>query len=124
LSREAERAVFLECNSRAIDVIRENLASCHFEDRAQVIKGDVFKTLPALIRNYQQFDYVYVDPPFRRKEYYAEIINLLPPLLSERGCSIVRSPKALLMPEAVAGMSRKRISAYGESVLNYYVRSD
>jgi 16S rRNA (guanine966-N2)-methyltransferase len=61
LSRGAARAVFVEKNRRAIDVIRRNLAATGLAEAAEVRAGDVFAFLhhPAS----EAFDFIYVAPP-------------------------------------------------------------
>jgi 16S rRNA (guanine(966)-N(2))-methyltransferase RsmD len=120
LSRLAERAVFVERNPQAVAVILENLKSCQLDSRARVMRGDVFRIVVRLAAEKDQFDIVYVDPPFRQVTYYTKIMGDLRVLLNHEGMAIVRSPKSLTMPDEVAGLVRVRISTYGDSVLNYY----
>lgn len=123
LSRLAKRAVLVERNPQAIAVIQENLKSCQLDSRARVIRGDVFRIVAQLGREGDQFDIVYVDPPFRQVVYYSKIVGYLGVLLNQQGMTIIRSPKSLTMPDEVAGLIRVRASVYGDSVLNYYQKT-
>lgn len=61
LSRGARRAVFVERNRRAIEVIKENLKLTGLAAQAEVIRDDVFRFLarePA-----ERFDLIYIAPP-------------------------------------------------------------
>jgi 16S rRNA (guanine966-N2)-methyltransferase len=61
LSRGAVRAVFVEKNRRAVDVIRHNLAETGLAEGAEVRASDVFSFLhrpPS-----EGFDFIYVAPP-------------------------------------------------------------
>lgn len=58
LSRGARRAIFVEKNRAAVEVIRENLAALGLESRAEVYTG---KTLAVLER--VSPDIAFLDPP-------------------------------------------------------------
>lgn len=120
LSRLAEKAVFVEHNPRAVTVIWENLQACQLNSKARVIRGDVFRVVAQLATERARFDIVYVDPPFRQVTYFSEIVTHLGVLLNPQGVVIIRSPKSLDMPEEAAGLTRVKVNAYGDSVLNYY----
>jgi 16S rRNA (guanine966-N2)-methyltransferase len=58
LSRGASRAVFLEQNRAAVNVLRQNLKSLDLEARAQVLQGRVSALLGRITA-----DIVFLDPP-------------------------------------------------------------
>ena len=58
LSRGAREAVFLDEDSRAVRLVRENLAACGLEGR--VLQGDAIGLLRAL----GTFDVIFIDPPY------------------------------------------------------------
>ena len=61
LSRGATWAVFVDQQGRAVATIKDNLARTRLNDRAQVVRADVF----AFLRrdHLEPFDLVYVAPP-------------------------------------------------------------
>ena len=61
LSRGAGRAVFVEKNRRAIEIIRKNLELTGFKAQAEVSVADVFAYLRRAPT--ESFDLVYVAPP-------------------------------------------------------------
>jgi len=124
LSRLAEKAVFVEINPQAVSVLKENLETCQLSSRARVIRGDVFRVVDQLAREEASFDIVYVDPPFRRETYFPKILACLGALVNREGVVIIRSPRTLEMPEEVDGLTRFKVSVYGDSVLSYYHRAD
>ncbi len=63
LARGADRATFVEQHRAAQAVIRENLKRCRFQERGNVIPGDVFKKLGGG-RLFGPFDLVFADPPY------------------------------------------------------------
>src|ERR1035438_7495003 len=80
LSRGAAHAWFLERDRRALDAIRQNLASLGAERRATILAGEVLVTLdrcPAGI--------VFLDPPYDQADEYTGALRLLgekPPALT------------------------------------------
>lgn len=65
LSRGAERAVFVESDKKASDIIKKNLSKTGFENESELISSDVFLTLKRLDGRYK-FDYVFMDPPYNK----------------------------------------------------------
>ncbi len=61
LSRGAKRAVFVENSQSGAHLVRQNLATCGLEDRAEVIVADG----PTWVRSDQtEWDLVLLDPPY------------------------------------------------------------
>ncbi len=124
LSRLAEKAVFVELDPQAVAVLQENLEACQLSSKARIIRGDVFCVVDQLVREKASFDFVYVDPPFRKVAYFPKIMASLAALLNQEGIAIIRSPKSLEMPDEVTGLTRFKMSVYGDSVLSYYQQAD
>src|SRR5437773_9929637 len=59
LSRGAARAIFVEKNRAAVEVIRENLRTLGVESRAEVLTGKAAWVLERLAA-----DIVFMDPPY------------------------------------------------------------
>jgi 16S rRNA (guanine966-N2)-methyltransferase len=74
LSRGAEHAVFVDCDPRAVQTIRNNLASTGLESRATVIRSDSFQYLQR--QSHQEFDFVYIAPP-QYKQLWTRALKIL-----------------------------------------------
>ena len=69
LSRGARRAIFIEKNRAAVEVIRENLAALGLESRAEV-----FSSKAATVLERVRADIAFLDPPYDMpKEYEASM---------------------------------------------------
>ena len=66
LSRGAARTVFVENNSRAVQVIRDNLAFTHLGDKALVMPLNVMEALRRLEEQNAHFDLIFMDPPYNQ----------------------------------------------------------
>ncbi len=64
LSRGAQKAVFIEKNPKAAACIRENLKTTDLEARALLLVTDVLSGLSRLDSQGQEFDLIFMDPPY------------------------------------------------------------
>ena len=72
LSRGAAHATFLD--KATCKLIRENAMKCHVENKADVLPGDVSRSLAKLAGN--RYDYLFMDPPYG-KGYIDQILALI-----------------------------------------------
>jgi 16S rRNA (guanine966-N2)-methyltransferase len=61
LSRGAQSCLFVESDPAALEVIEKNLTATGFDDRARLVRTDVFSWLRAA----EALDLALVDPPYR-----------------------------------------------------------
>ena len=66
LSRGASHCTFVEQDRHAVEVIRENLETLRFNDRATVVQADA---LVWVERQEAPFDLVLADPPYAEEEW-------------------------------------------------------
>ena len=109
LSRGAAEAVFVDTDSRAVAVVRRNLAAIGVD--AAVHRRDAFAWLAG---RSDTFDLVFADPPYSSASRTAgRLSELLPPLLTDTSLTVTesdkRDPLLLAMPlidERVYGDTR------------------
>ena len=95
VSRGAKEAVFVEKSKDAIRCIEENLKTCRFEARTQVMKLDVMSALNILSGKKgaeASFDIIFMDPPYQEgleKTVLKYIVNA--GLLDPEGLIVVES---------------------------------
>jgi 16S rRNA (guanine966-N2)-methyltransferase len=113
LSRGARRAIFIEKNRAAVEVIRENLATLGLESRAVVYTG---KTLSVLER--VTADIVFLDPPYEKEAEYNLALTAL--AVSATKLAIAQhSSRTTLNPE-YGTLKRYRIIKQGDNSLSFY----
>ncbi len=61
LSRGAAEATLVELNPAAVRIIRENVETCGFTDRARIVASDAMAFLSGCR---EQYDVVFLDPPY------------------------------------------------------------
>ena len=74
LSRGAKRAVLVENNKQALDVIKANIHFTKFENEAEIVKSDAISYVSRLPRI--TFDVIFMDPPYG-KDLEKEVIEIL-----------------------------------------------
>lgn len=64
LSRGAREVTFVESSGKGFDVLKKNVYNCGLEDRARLIKGDVYNSIKKMAKEKETFDLVLADPPY------------------------------------------------------------
>ena len=117
LSRGALRAIFIEKNRVAVDLIKANLASLQAIARAEVHRGKALDVLPRITA-----DIVFLDPPYPLEREYVEPLDLLGnkpgPLV------IVQHPVRLDLNDAYGGIHRTRVIRQGDNCLSFFGPTD
>lgn len=78
ISRGAESAVIVDTDRNAIRAIERNacaVAGERYADRIRIIRGDYKTVIPGLTG--RKFDLVFLDPPYRMLEAYADALTRL-----------------------------------------------
>lgn len=113
LSRGAERAIFVEKNRAAVEIIRENLHSLGIENRAEVFTGKAWNVLERLAA-----DIVFLDPPYELEREYGLVLETL----GERKNMLVVAQHAsrFSLADEYGAMKRTRILKQGDNSLSFY----
>lgn len=92
LSRGCDRAVFVEKDGAAVAAIRENLRRTGLEESAEVIRGDVGRSLETLRGRDCLYRLILLDPPYKIAAAAAEnVLAYSPNLLTTDGRVVVES---------------------------------
>ena len=120
LSRGAEYCDFVEADSKACEVIRENLNRTRLPDRAKVWPLPVAKALSRLSGPY---DLVVADPPYEYDRAEKELTEVLEKgLLSPEGTLVVEHSQRKLWPQELAGHTQLTSRRYGDTRITLYVK--
>lgn len=113
LSRGAARAIFIEQNHAAVNVIRENLRSLELTERATLRHTRAAAVLASL-----EADIVFLDPPYPLEREYERSL----PILGEtkRELVIVQHDSRLTLQEFYGELRRTRVVKQGDNVLTFY----
>ena len=121
LSRGAAHATFVERDPRAVAALRANIEALGVGALARVRRGDVLRELPALDRAGEQFDIVFLDPP-----YDADLVETT---LQSLGGGGLLAPAGLVVAQhftkrapaaAIGALASVRTRRFGETTLTFY----
>ena len=114
LSRGAARAIFIERDPRALDLLRENLSSLKIDPRATIVRGSALRFL----KDYEA-DIVFIDPPYHQTADYESALQL-----SSGRChlAIAQHDAKFQLADDYAALHRTRTLRQGSNVLSFYTR--
>ena len=117
LSRGAAEAVFIDENTAAVKIVKENLKTCGFT--AAVLQQDAL----GYLRHCGKFDLVFVDPPYDSGLYESvlETINSVD-ILSDGGIILCESRREKSLPDMRAPYRKKKEYNYGRVKLTVYIK--
>ena len=122
MSRGCERAVFVERAGQAVAAIHENLERTGFEDRAEVVRGDVGRALGLMLGEGRAFNLIFADPPYRiAKTEVGALLSRFGALLAPGGRLVIESGEA---PTGVAGGEKGVTRRYGGTFVTILERSE
>jgi len=118
LSRGAERAVCVEADRSAAEVIRRNAAACGFEGRVEVREGPVEAVVPRLPA--AAFALLFVDPPYAEGPERA--LALAADRLAPGARAVAEHDARRPPPDRISTLALRERRAYGGTGISIYVR--
>ncbi len=115
LSRGASRAIFVELNRAAVNVLRQNLKSLELEARAQVLQGRATALLGGI-----RADIVFLDPPYDLAGEYETALTKLgarPPRLV-----IAQHDVRFKLAPDYGALHQTRVLRQGDNCLSFYAQ--
>ena len=113
LSRDAKHAVFIERSAKALEVLRENIASFDLQSETTVVRGSA----AVLLHNYP-CDIAFVDPPYDQVDEYAAAMNAL--AATQVQLVIAQHPSRMLLDEIYGRLKKTRVLRQGDNSLSFY----
>lgn len=116
LSRGASRAVLVERDRKACEVIQANIDALGYDARCTVLRDEVARALPALAARGERFDLIFSDPPYAHASAQLTLESiLLHGLLQPDGRVVLERARRepLAAPEGFSIEERR----YGETVV-------
>jgi len=122
LSRGARSVHCGESASVAIRTIRKNLHTLEIDDGAEVLERDVTTALRALNAQGVSFDFVFLDPPYRKMGDYEQVLRFLAQshLLRPNGQVIAEHDKHFDPGDEFGSLRRQRSLRQGDAVSSFY----
>jgi 16S rRNA (guanine966-N2)-methyltransferase len=123
LSRGLDRVIFVDRERKAIQTIYENIQACKMEDKAEVYRNDADRALKALIKREMRFDYIFLDPPYKKQQ----LLSLMQKISEHRvlkngGYIICEHSHDVELPESVEEFTQFKHEKYGIIAITIYSR--
>jgi 16S rRNA (guanine(966)-N(2))-methyltransferase RsmD len=122
LSRGAASVYFVESSKATAELIAQNLRSLGIAGGFQIVKGEVAKALRQWEAAGITADFVFLDPPYRLREEYAQTLEALAgsKLLNESIVVIAEHEKRFDPGEDFGALRRYRKLEQGDAALSFY----
>lgn len=118
LSRGAESAVMTEASRKAAAAIKRNIELCGAGGKTRVIVSE-WQAAVASLRG-QQFSLVFLDPPYRMTQAYADVVRRLldEKMLTEDALIVMEHAREAVLPELPAEVELFDTRQYGDTRLS------
>ena len=116
LSRGAASCAFVERDRKALDAIRQNIATLDLGERTSVISGDVMTAVVAM----RNVDLVLADPPYDF-ENWSRLLEILVSVLAPGGVVVAESGREI---KALEGWEILRSKRYGRAWVAFLQRAE
>ncbi len=114
LSRGAERAIFVENNGDALEVIRLNLKSLGLEHRGRVWQGRAGHAIAKIGR----VDVAFLDPPYPLEGEYEKALTALAD--DAPGLTVAQHSSRFVLEDRYGRLRKSRVVKQGENSLSFF----
>lgn len=126
LSRGAAQATFIDSSKESIRHIQANIIDLGEEEHTKVLCGNAFLMLEKLEKQGQQFDIIYLDPPYDSfLQYSTKILSMIDSskILKPNGVLFIEDSTASIpRTEGLVTLILKSSRNMGRSALHQYLR--
>lgn len=124
LSRGVDQVIFIDRDAKAIQTIYENIKSCRLEDRTEVYRNDADRALKAVMKREKVFDYIFLDPPYKKQQLIS-IMNKIEEysLLNKGGIIVCEHSHDVELPETISRFKQVKHEIYGIIAVSIYKNS-
>jgi 16S rRNA (guanine966-N2)-methyltransferase len=122
LSRGGAMVYFVDSAKPAAELIRHNLQSLAITQGFQILQQESVQAISQLTRQQIKPDYIFLDPPYRLREAYQQILEKLGSL-SEQALVVAEHEKRFDPGETFGNLQRIRKLQQGDAGLSFYRRA-
>ncbi len=122
LSRGMERAVFIDADKRAVEIVQLNLQAARLAEQAEVYRNDAERAIKVLAKKPDtRFRLVFLDPPYKLRDI-EKLVGLLQSLqlLEPEATILVEHEADYNCAEQIGDAVCTRRAQYGETAVSIY----
>jgi 16S rRNA (guanine(966)-N(2))-methyltransferase RsmD len=120
ISRGAVHVTFVEQAPPALKILRTNLASLSITTGYRIESAKVSAFLRAAAKSQQQFDLIFLDPPYDLSGEYESTLSTIDTLLAPEGLVIAEHRRKDMLPAAIATLKCTRLLEQGDAALCFF----
>ena len=124
LSRGAEKGVFVDSSRRSLAIIQKNIDICGFKENSILVRAELPNGLTHIKHyGYDQFDLVFMDPPYGSGYIVPTMIKLVEEnLLKQDGLVVAElsTRPTDLFPSWIQDLRLKQTKTYGSTMVGLY----
>ncbi|NIR50775.1 16S rRNA (guanine(966)-N(2))-methyltransferase RsmD [candidate division KSB1 bacterium] len=121
LSRGAAKAIFIEKNAHARNVLQSNLQRSGFQHRAEILALSAARALRQLASSSLKFDLIFADPPYDKKlAQDTVLLNDELELLAKEGWLIIEHHFQTVLSEQTKHFQLKTRKRQGDTTVSFY----
>jgi 16S rRNA (guanine966-N2)-methyltransferase len=125
VSRGCGHAVCVDKNFQALKIIKENIAITKEPEKFTTLKMDADKALAHLASEQQQFELIFLDPPYAKQKIVDQIQQLIKlGLTTEDARIICETDRTVELPDVIDGFEIKRRQVYGITAVTIYGKEE
>jgi 16S rRNA (guanine(966)-N(2))-methyltransferase RsmD len=125
LSRGAHRVVLIDRSTGAVEAIRANAAAmAGLGGDVQAFRQEALAAVAGLAATGEQFDVVFLDPPYESDLYEPLLEDSGERLLAEGGVIVAEHFHKRVLPERIGRLVRARSVRIGDHRLSFYRQSE
>ncbi|MFD2443402.1 16S rRNA (guanine(966)-N(2))-methyltransferase RsmD [Bacillus sp. CGMCC 1.16607] len=121
LSRGIDKVIFVDRDSKAIQIIKDNLVACDLLDKAEVYRNDADRAIKAILKREIKFDFIFLDPPYKKQQ----LLKLLETIEKEQlvisdGMIVCEHATDVILPDEVGLLKNIKKETYGIISISIY----
>ncbi|MED3624345.1 16S rRNA (guanine(966)-N(2))-methyltransferase RsmD [Neobacillus thermocopriae] len=121
LSRGVDKVIFIDRDPKAVQIIHQNIKACNFAEKTEVYRNDAERAIKALSKRNIRFDYVFLDPPYKKQQ----LVNLMEKLdmnnlVKDCGIIVCEHSFEVELPQTVGRFIQKKHEKYGIIAVTIY----
>lgn len=121
LSRGAKTVVFNDNCKDCITLVKQNLETTKFIEKAEIIFGNADETIKKLSRQGKKFDIIFLDPPYGKNLIKDTLFILSESDIMRKDCIVVAEhDKNDEMPIKIGKISFTKDKKYKDTVLSFF----
>jgi 16S rRNA (guanine966-N2)-methyltransferase len=120
LSRGAKKAIFVEKNRQALQLIRKNLTRLGLGERSEVLPKEVDRAIAFLKKRESCFDLILMDPPYEKGLIQKTLLRLnAHPIYHESSILVVEHTRREPLPSVLEGWTLIRQRSTGDTIVSF-----